>query len=31
MRAMEAASALEVDGWSVGVINAAFAKPLDDN
>jgi 1-deoxy-D-xylulose-5-phosphate synthase len=29
MRAMEAASALEVDGWSVGVINARFAKPLD--
>jgi 1-deoxy-D-xylulose-5-phosphate synthase len=29
MRAMEAASALEGDGWSVGVINARFAKPLD--
>jgi 1-deoxy-D-xylulose-5-phosphate synthase len=29
MRAMEAASALEADGWSVGVINARFAKPLD--
>ena len=29
MRAIEAASALEVDGWSVGVINARFAKPLD--
>ena len=28
-RAMEAASALEADGWSVGVINARFAKPLD--
>jgi 1-deoxy-D-xylulose-5-phosphate synthase len=29
MRAMEAAAALEADGWSVGVINARFAKPLD--
>ena len=29
MRAMEAASALEADGWSIGVINARFAKPLD--
>ncbi len=29
MRTMEAASALEADGWSVGVINARFAKPLD--
>jgi 1-deoxy-D-xylulose-5-phosphate synthase len=29
MRAMEAASTLEADGWSVGVINARFAKPLD--
>jgi 1-deoxy-D-xylulose-5-phosphate synthase len=29
MRAMEAASTLESDGWSVGVINARFAKPLD--
>jgi 1-deoxy-D-xylulose-5-phosphate synthase len=28
-RAMEAASALEAEGWSVGVINARFAKPLD--
>jgi 1-deoxy-D-xylulose-5-phosphate synthase len=28
-RAMEAASALETEGWSVGVINARFAKPLD--
>ena len=28
-RAMEAAAALEADGWSVGVINARFAKPLD--
>jgi 1-deoxy-D-xylulose-5-phosphate synthase len=29
MRALEAATALEADGWSVGVINARFAKPLD--
>ena len=28
-RALEAASALEAEGWSVGVINARFAKPLD--
>ncbi len=28
-RALEAASALESEGWSVGVINARFAKPLD--
>ena len=28
-RAMEAAEALEAEGWSVGVINARFAKPLD--
>ena len=28
-RALEAAVALEGDGWSVGVINARFAKPLD--
>ncbi len=28
-RAVEAASALADDGWSVGVINARFAKPLD--
>ncbi len=28
-RAMEAATALEAEGWSVGVINARFAKPLD--
>jgi 1-deoxy-D-xylulose-5-phosphate synthase len=28
-RAMEAAVSLEADGWSVGVINARFAKPLD--
>ncbi len=29
MRALEAADALEADGWSIGVINARFAKPLD--
>jgi 1-deoxy-D-xylulose-5-phosphate synthase len=28
-RALEAADALERDGWSIGVINARFAKPLD--
>ena len=28
-RAIEAADALERDGWSIGVINARFAKPLD--
>ncbi len=28
-RVMGAASALEAEGWSVGVINARFAKPLD--
>jgi len=28
-RAMEAADRLALDGWSVGVINARFAKPLD--
>jgi 1-deoxy-D-xylulose-5-phosphate synthase len=28
-RVVEAADALERDGWSVGVINARFAKPLD--
>jgi 1-deoxy-D-xylulose-5-phosphate synthase len=28
-RAMEAADQLETEGWSVGVINARFAKPLD--
>jgi 1-deoxy-D-xylulose-5-phosphate synthase len=28
-RVVEAAHALEADGWSVGVINARFAKPLD--
>ena len=29
MRAVEVADALEAQGWSVGVINARFAKPLD--
>jgi 1-deoxy-D-xylulose-5-phosphate synthase len=29
MRAIAAADALERDGWSVGIINARFAKPLD--
>ena len=29
MRALEAASALEDEGWSIGVINARFARPLD--
>ncbi|TMF35731.1 MAG: hypothetical protein E6I26_09585, partial [Chloroflexi bacterium] len=29
VRALEAADSLAVDGWSVGVINARFAKPLD--
>ena len=28
-RVLEAATALEDEGWSVGVINARFAKPLD--
>ncbi len=28
-RAMDAAAALEAEGWSIGVINARFAKPLD--
>jgi 1-deoxy-D-xylulose-5-phosphate synthase len=28
-RGLEAADALAADGWSVGVINARFAKPLD--
>jgi 1-deoxy-D-xylulose-5-phosphate synthase len=28
-RALEAATALEAEGWSLGVINARFAKPLD--
>ena len=29
MRALEAADALAEDGWSIGVVNARFAKPLD--
>jgi 1-deoxy-D-xylulose-5-phosphate synthase len=29
MRGLEVADALAQDGWSVGVINARFAKPLD--
>jgi 1-deoxy-D-xylulose-5-phosphate synthase len=29
MRAVEVAEALEADGWSIGVIDARFAKPLD--
>ena len=29
MRMLDAATALEHDGWSVGAINARFAKPLD--
>jgi len=28
-RGMEAADALAAEGWSVGVVNARFAKPLD--
>jgi 1-deoxy-D-xylulose-5-phosphate synthase len=28
-RGMEAAAGLVADGWSIGVINARFAKPLD--
>jgi 1-deoxy-D-xylulose-5-phosphate synthase len=28
-RALEAADRLAADGWSIGVINARFAKPLD--
>jgi 1-deoxy-D-xylulose-5-phosphate synthase len=28
-RALEAAEALETEGWSVGVINARYARPLD--
>ena len=28
-RALEAADALEAEGWSIGVINARFARPLD--
>jgi 1-deoxy-D-xylulose-5-phosphate synthase len=29
MRALEAADSLEAEGWSIGVINARFARPLD--
>jgi 1-deoxy-D-xylulose-5-phosphate synthase len=29
LRALEAADALAADGWSVAVVNARFAKPLD--
>jgi 1-deoxy-D-xylulose-5-phosphate synthase len=29
MRGLAAADALAADGWSVGVVNARFAKPLD--
>jgi 1-deoxy-D-xylulose-5-phosphate synthase len=29
MRALEVADALARDGWSIGVVNARFAKPLD--
>ncbi len=29
MRAIEAADVLEAEGWSIGVIDARFAKPLD--
>jgi 1-deoxy-D-xylulose-5-phosphate synthase len=29
MRGLAAAEALAADGWSVGVVNARFAKPLD--
>jgi 1-deoxy-D-xylulose-5-phosphate synthase len=29
MRAVEVADRLAADGWSVGVVNARFAKPLD--
>jgi len=28
-RAVAAADALEADGWSIGIVNARFAKPLD--
>ncbi len=28
-RAMEAAALLEAEGWSIGVINARYARPLD--
>jgi 1-deoxy-D-xylulose-5-phosphate synthase len=29
MRALEVADTLALDGWSIGVVNARFAKPLD--
>ncbi len=29
MRALEAASSLEAEGWAIGVINARYARPLD--
>src|SRR5207342_1265534 len=29
MRALDAATELEKEGWSIGVINARFARPLD--
>jgi len=29
MRALDVAEALAEDGWSIGVVNARFAKPLD--
>ncbi|MFP5341543.1 MAG: 1-deoxy-D-xylulose-5-phosphate synthase [Candidatus Limnocylindria bacterium] len=29
MRALEAADALTAEGWSIGVVDARFAKPLD--
>jgi 1-deoxy-D-xylulose-5-phosphate synthase len=29
MRAVQVADSLERDGWSIGVVNARFAKPLD--
>jgi 1-deoxy-D-xylulose-5-phosphate synthase len=29
MRAVEAADALAGEGWSIGIVNARFAKPLD--
>jgi 1-deoxy-D-xylulose-5-phosphate synthase len=29
MRAVEVADSMAADGWSVGVVNARFAKPLD--
>jgi 1-deoxy-D-xylulose-5-phosphate synthase len=29
MRGIDAAQTLEAEGWSVGLVNARFAKPLD--